>query len=467
MAKPLTTEPRGLVPLQWHMMLQSVPDLFESLGRDPHELIGQPETPWLEFKGAPYQLASLKAPTRERACLELAKDVTALANAGEGVIVIGVLTRRDAESQEDVARALRPVPAGSVNPRTIQDVIWDWAMPKLDVEIRSHVVLGRDRRLWTIYVRRQADRDKPFIVAKEFAGARGANRNLFGMYVRSGSQNSPYPPSQVQKWIHDGWLTAVEERPVPPVSPLPAVEEADAVLADDLRAIGADPRSCSYYLQAAPVGQPRLQRFYVGAEDSLYERLLRISHLRPAGFNLPDGFDPTRTDSGALQVVWPQNDSLSVTLGGLTTAIQGQEHLTWAFQKVAPRGEIWINLMALVEFTLEFWRFYIGHVQTRLSSADSTMWRAGMRGLGNPGEPLIVQLPGGFYRGAHRQSAGVDSFDLLWSTTDGRDPGALAFNALAEVYGRFGLDEALIPYAEGRRISESEILAVRRGSQTA
>ena len=461
LAESLATAPRGLVPLQWLMMLESAPDLFETLGRDPDELIGQPETSWLEFKGAPYQLASPRVPTRERDCLELAKDVTALANAGEGVIVIGVQTKRDAESQEDVARALRPVPAGSVNPRTVQDVIWEWVVPKLDVEIRSHVVPGRDRRLWTIYVRRQAERDKPFIVGKEFAGARGANRNLFGMYLRSGSQNSPYRPSQVQKWIHDGWITAVEERHVPPVSPVPAVEEAESVLADDLGAIGADPRSCSYYIQAAPMSPARLERFHLGAAESLHERLRSLHHLRSAGFNLPDGFEPMLTDSGSLREIWPENDSLSVTPSGLTTAIQGQEHLTWAYQKMAPKGELWINIMALVEFTLEFWMFYAGEIRSRIADSEQTHWRAGMRALNLPGEGLIVNLPAGFYPHSQRRAARADEFDLPWTLTDDTDPGRLAYEILKEVYSWFGFDHSFIPYSRDQAVSEDEILAVK------
>ena len=340
----------------------------------------------------------------------------------------------------------------------MQDVIWDWVFPRLNVEIRSHSVPDRKGQLWTVYVKRQRERDMPFIVAKEFLRDQGSSRNLFSMYERSGSHNRPYSPQQVHGWIHRGWSGLTEEPPAPVAPP---TDETDSVLGGELEAIGADPRASSYYLQAMPLNPTQLQNFYRGARNSLHDTLFKIPQLRPAGFNLPDGLLPDRTGSGALRVVWRQSDSLSVTPEGIATAIQGQEPLTWAYTNVAPREEYWINPLALVEFTLEFWRFYVGQVQTRMDASQATVWRAGMKGLLDP-EPLY--LPMEFTHGSDREPAKADSFDFEWSRTDERDPGSLAFIVLSRVYSQFGLAKELIPYAEGRRISEQAIVNVKRGA---
>src|SRR5438067_1534205 len=50
------------------------------------QLIGRPETPEVEFKGEPYQL------DRETQRFELAKDVSAMANAAGGVIIFRAQT---------------------------------------------------------------------------------------------------------------------------------------------------------------------------------------------------------------------------------------------------------------------------------------------------------------------------------------------------------------------------------------
>lgn len=433
-------------------------------------MIGQPETSWLEFKGEPYNIDK-DFSSRERECFELAKDVTAMANVAGGVILIGVRTKQDAEQQQDVADELRPVPAGTVDKKQLQQIVWDWVEPKLNLDIRSHPVPSSDGALWSIYVGTQQDRDRPFIIAREFLGEKTSpSRNLFAVYIRVDSQNSPYAPSQIQGWIHAGWResqedqgrhSALEELPSPAL--VPSTDLPDQTLADDVKAIGAAPSASYYYVQAIPERPERLQAFYRGAPDSLHDALLVIPHLRPAGFHLPSGRDQLgvkRTDSGGLRVVWPENESLSALSSGLTTAVVAQEHLTWASDRMAPRGELWINPIALVEFTLEFWRFYVDQIRTRLESSTRTMWRAGMRSLG--GE-LPVHLPSSFARGSDRQRPDNDDFEVVWTSTEANDPGRVAFEVLTEVYARFGFAEQLIPWSEEGRVSEQEILSIQRG----
>lgn len=442
-------------------MLESFTQLFALLGHDPNDLIGQPETSWLDFKDQPYLLEKT-FPGRDRQRFELAKDISALANAKGGVVLLGVKTEIEEELQEEVAKELRPIAPGMVNPTQIQAVIWEWIQPKLNIEVQSHSVPGEGGELWSIFVLPQQERDLPFIVAGEFIGeGRGRNRNLFGVYERVGSQNSPYPTWQVQRWIHDGRYASPEKEEAAPV--IPDTELADLTLADDLSAIGGEQAMCYYYIQAIPQGAGLLARFYRGAPDPLHDALSVIPYLRQGGFHLPsgrDGLETGRTAGQGLRVVWPTNDSLSVTPGGLTTAIEGQEHLTWASQKVAPEGELWINPLAVVEFALEFWRFYVGQIQSRKEESAGTLWRAGMRSLGGS---LPVYLPGSFVRRSERQRSDTDDFDLEWVSTDERDPGRLAFDLLSRVYGRFAFAEEVISWADDRRISEQAILDIKRG----
>ena len=60
--------------------------LFEG---DFDSILGAVESSWLEAKGGPYILQN------DRQKLELAKDVTALANSNGGIILIGFETVRD------------------------------------------------------------------------------------------------------------------------------------------------------------------------------------------------------------------------------------------------------------------------------------------------------------------------------------------------------------------------------------
>ena len=118
-------------------MLNTVAELFQALGRNPDELIDQPESDWLDFKLEPYRLDTTGL-ERDKVCLELAKDVTSFANEDEGVILIGVKAEREPESQVEVATELRPPPNGMVDTVQIRDIAREWSFPPLDVEVGSH-----------------------------------------------------------------------------------------------------------------------------------------------------------------------------------------------------------------------------------------------------------------------------------------------------------------------------------------
>jgi hypothetical protein len=62
-------------------------------------LLGTSEDDAVECKAAPYRTGD------ERECIELAKDISGLANANGGLILIGARTQRAQDSREDVIRA--------------------------------------------------------------------------------------------------------------------------------------------------------------------------------------------------------------------------------------------------------------------------------------------------------------------------------------------------------------------------
>lgn len=432
--------------------ISSVTDLFEALGRDPQELVGLAESEWLDFKKEPYHLDD------EKQCFQLAKDVTAIANTDEqGVIVIGVETVQDPDLKEEVASELRPVGQGWVYPKRIQDTVYAWAYPRLDVAVKPHAIANAVGDLWTILVGRQRDRDLPFMVAREFVGGGRSDRNLFGVYRRHSSHNVPYTPSQVHQWLQQGSRAAVAEEAVPHL----AVEsQADAVVQDDMSALGLPEDSAWYCVQAAPTQALTVPRFYPGASGSVFETLTRIPHIRPDGFNLPDG-SPERTTWDGLRVAHPGGSSISISRNGVTTAILGQRYLTWATERFTAGNELWINPLALVEFTFEFWRFYVSNVAQPCGGVVGTTWRAGMHNLGDPIPVLLPRRLLGRGHPVQEVSRSVaDDFELPPSRTEECDAGRLAFATLVEVYAKFGVGEDLIPCAEGDRLTERQILSV-------
>jgi hypothetical protein len=95
--------------------------------------IGVSEGGHLDFKGAPYDLAT------DSGKFELAKDVVAFANSGlDALIVVGIEAERGEDSPFERAKRIRLVPSASIDPKRYRDTIRERCYPSLrtlDVEL--------------------------------------------------------------------------------------------------------------------------------------------------------------------------------------------------------------------------------------------------------------------------------------------------------------------------------------------
>src|SRR5436189_10625 len=108
----------------------SVAEVRNALSRRAFdEIIGAIEDELFEAKGAPYQF------DRDLDRYELAKDVSAMANAVGGVIVFGFATDRNAAGEEEVSQ-VRLIRRDLINLQQHHDILARWTFPTLDgVEI--------------------------------------------------------------------------------------------------------------------------------------------------------------------------------------------------------------------------------------------------------------------------------------------------------------------------------------------
>ena len=89
----------------------------------PQDVLGTPEAGWVDFKESPYVLDA------DKGRWELAKDVAAMANAGGGLIVIGIATSRETYDTHDVASELKPFARPLVNVDAYKGVLTGWLVP--------------------------------------------------------------------------------------------------------------------------------------------------------------------------------------------------------------------------------------------------------------------------------------------------------------------------------------------------
>jgi hypothetical protein len=120
------------------------------------------------------------------------------------------------------------------------------------------------------------------------------------------------------------------------------------------------------------------------------------------------------------------------------------------------QSEIWINPKALIEFTYEFWRFYLNQVVTRFTRPSASSWKCGMNGLGSP---TYAALPDGLGIFATARRSAASRFEAAWSpVTHPKDPDRMAFLTLTEVYASFGRPPEEVLFAVDRRIDEGALL---------
>lgn len=165
---------------------------------------GQPESGWLEAKGTPYEGPNWK--------YELAKDVAAFANAGGGLIALGMTTTDKGDG--DVITGFREVAFNRVNATTYRNYVSQLVYPTI---VGFDVVRCEGRRpehgVVALVVPLQRPEDQPFLV-------RGVSRRgkVLGAHVlvptRRGAMTELLDPAAIHGFLRLGRRVVFSESPL-------------------------------------------------------------------------------------------------------------------------------------------------------------------------------------------------------------------------------------------------------------
>lgn len=141
-------------------------------------LIGKPESAWLEVKKQPWDLST------DTGKAEAAKDLSALANARGGLLVIPAKT--EGVSGRDVIASVKIFPLERFSETQLRDVLSAWTFPPLQVEV-DVVEVSAGRGFVVLNVDAAPDDKWPHLVVKDpeapFPSA------AIAAYRRDGDQN--------------------------------------------------------------------------------------------------------------------------------------------------------------------------------------------------------------------------------------------------------------------------------------
>lgn len=422
---------------------------------DSELVIGTHEREWLEFKQAPYHLKE------DAQKLEFLKDVTSIANAGGGYLVIGFATKPETHTGRDIATELSRVRQDLVDAVQYRDVLESNTYPPLRNTSMRWWLVERGTGVLTIEIPAADENSAPIIVnkVKEDGIRKGL---LMGIFVRSGERVNTLSPAeihsqiQVGRALQRGGFQPSERREGPASGP--SEEDRGERLDADTRDAGLAGHR-RLFMQAWPMTKAIVSDLHL--PGGLHTIIAGPPSLRDGGFNLRTGLQPALLPGGGLRVISDEKLSLSIQRNGLITWVvtAGPDFLAWASGRHG-RPTYGINTMALVESVLEFVRFFAIQVVPRCEPQPGR-WVvvAGMADLREEGDPTVL-APGssrGWIPQHGTKPSPVDSFRT--EETEGQDRSAeeVAFDILREIYAQFGIDESHIPYSEQGRVSEELI----------
>ena len=178
------------------MTVNDSTELVVALAEDrPQDVVGTAEAGWVDFKESPYVLDA------DRGRWELAKDVAAMANAGGGLIVLGIATSRETYDTHDVASELKPFARSLVNVDAYKGVLTGWVVPPQYPSFQWFEAHDSgDRHFLTITVKALPPGEGYALVRRTIAGD-GKEIRSFGVPVRRGDDTEWLTAERLQSLI--------------------------------------------------------------------------------------------------------------------------------------------------------------------------------------------------------------------------------------------------------------------------
>jgi hypothetical protein len=164
------------------------------------EIIGTAEDEQIEFKGAPYYLAN------DTAKLELAKDVTALANASGGIVLLGFRTFKDPDNSVELVDEFRPFDRGLVDSDQYAKVLSDWTCPRMNsVNVLTFDSSAHPGKIVAaVFVPAGEGEQKPFLVNRAVDAEGKVRGTQFGYYERVRDRIPAISAEAMRGYIRDG-----------------------------------------------------------------------------------------------------------------------------------------------------------------------------------------------------------------------------------------------------------------------
>lgn len=431
------------------------------------ELVGTVEDERLECKAAIYQVQD------DHEKQEFAKDISALANAQGGLILIGVKTERDPTHFGDEIIEIRPFAQTRFNPNQWQAVLQSWIYPSLQhIEIRWWPSANDGTRgIVVIHIPQQPSAQRPFLVTRTIDDKGKRVEVVFGYVERRQANAVPYSVQELHTFLRDGLrydvfnqqfehihqalqtLQTERHREAQQVSRQTISGLLTARIKQALIDVALHDKP-AFILAAVPTHPVEIPTLFASQDADVVRSLEYPPKLRPYGFGLSTGA-PARivrgqlrraiTDEAKLLELWPDGTLVAISRGD-------ENFLAWG-KYSGSSGPLRINPLVMIESTYAFAvlsKHVFDGAQPRPLAIE---YRLELRNMTRNNTPCgLIPGPLGtfameFGTDIYRASDADAAFTVDWEDTE-INPQAVAFLLISQVYQWFGLEHDLIPYTE-------------------
>jgi hypothetical protein len=437
------------------------------------ELISTVEHAQFECKSGLYDTKTVKSK------IELAKDVSALANSSGGYLLIGPATAKNPLHHGDEVVSVSEFGSSAFQPDTYRDILSSFIYPPIrDLKIEWHPGnADPSNGIASIYVPAKSVNEKPFLVAQSELDSQ-VRGHLFGYFERVGDDVLPTTVQMIRDTMKDGkrygdlnqrienfeallgnLVSSRSAKQNPLTTERLLQRAADAKIAAQLSDVP------SFFLLASPIQPVKLSGLYAGSKSAEYKAISEPPSYRQHGFDL-NPHNPLQYVRGELiRRVSNGRKSLELWQDGTLVFVgrHDEDFLGWA----VPRKEanLYINNYVLTEVIS---LFFVLTIQILSGAQDP---------------PEKVRVAFGFMRESaenatyelshHPVSRQFGSFEgqkvpaqnkIFWVDFQLKDaiPEVQALKLLKEIYHWFGITDEMIPYIDSKSVPER----VDRGSYT-
>jgi hypothetical protein len=423
-------------------------DVVSALTRGvPEEMIGCPEGREIDFKRAPYLLDT------PRGKWELAKDVAAYANAGGGLIVVGVRAERSEHQLAEVAAEICPVRKDLVDPNKYRDAILNGVTPQVDgIELRWFPEGANVDAILTIYVPGQAERSKPFVL-RRMIDPGGQAVPAFAVPKRNEDRTDWVTAEHVQAQLALAALVASGSASTFPSPLAPSNLDDRAQLL--IRELEATDEPCLALQLTSPTAMDLMPSLF--GERGIIGELRGWKGIRSGGFDLESLSEPEPRGAGVLfgGGRWRARIGAEGTLD-LVVPVRF-DFLCWAMDRDTGEPRLRINPVSIVEVTYDFFRLANNIMLTR---SPSRSWFAQVRAWRMKSGDVLMHS-GRPRRNDWTWPRGASSDDYAPAANlIGGNPERDAFDSLVRIYALWGLGVDDIPFAQEGAVTPEAIVGV-------